>query len=330
MSFSNYGWGAPVVPENPVVVSTSSSATGAPVYAATPSTPTSAVFNAIVGSPTVLVTAAPAGGGDISLQTINMVTTHTNQNITGRKTFSTLPPIIPTITADGINNITVPTTAGTMALTSQIPSVSSLVTGPGSAVSGNIATYNGTSGKLIQDSGVPITNVATKAGSETLTNKTIAYGSNTITGLPVSSTGYAAYYILNAVGIPNATETTVAFDTAIATDSGITNSPSGTFTINTTGIYTISATIAYVANATGYRFVYFKLNSSPIYYSEMMVPTGHATFNTCVHTVFTGRLTAGDVIKVITAQLSGGSLNIVGYNSYAGNNVSMVQFTRIS
>lgn len=301
MSFSNYGWGAPVVPENPVVVSTSSSATGAPVYAATPSTPTSAVFNAIVGSPTVLVTAAPAGGGDISLQTINMVTTHTNQNITGRKTFSTLPPIIPTITADGINNITVPTTAGTMALTSQIPSVSSLVTGPGSAVSGNIATYDGTSGKLIQDSGVPIT-----------------------------TTGYAAYYILNAVGIPHAIETTVPFDTAIATDSGITNSPSGTFTINTTGIYTISATIAYFANATGFRFVYFKLNSSPIYYSEMMVPTGHATNNTCVHTVFTGRLTAGDVIKVITAQISGGALGIIGYNTYSGNNVTMVQFTRIS
>lgn len=301
MSFSNYGWGAPVVPENPVVVSTSSSATGAPVYAATPSTPTSAVFNAIVGSPTVLVTAAPAGGGDISLQTINMVTTHTNQNITGRKTFSTLPPIIPTITADGINNITVPTTAGTMALTSQIPSVSSLVTGPGSAVSGNIATYNGTSGKLIQDSGVPIT-----------------------------TTGYAAYYIKNPQSIPHAIETTVAFDTEIATDSAITNSPSGTFTINTTGIYTISATIAYLANATGFRFVYFKLNSSPIYYSEMMVPIGHATNNTCVHTVFTGRLSHGDVIKIITAHIAGGALNIIGYSTYGGNNVSMVQFTRIS
>ena len=299
MSFTNFGWGT--LPENPVVVSTSSSATGAPVYAATPSTPTSAVFNAIVGSPTVLVTAAPAGGGDISLQTINMVTTHTNQNITGRKTFSTLPPIIPTITADGINNITVPTTAGTMALTSQIPSVSSLVTGPGSAVSGNIATYDGTSGKLIQDSGVPIT-----------------------------TTGYAAYYILNPQSIPHAIETTVAFDTAITTDSAITNSPNGTFTINTTGIYTISATIAYLANATGFRFVYFKLNSSPIYYSEMMVPTGHATNNTCVHTVFTGRLTAGDVIKVITAHIAGGALNIIGYSTYGGNNVSMVQFTRIS
>lgn len=299
MSFTNFGWGT--LPENPVVVSTSSSATGAPVYAATPSTPTSAVFNAIVGSPTVLVTAAPAGGGDISLQTINMVTTHTNQNITGRKTFSTLPPIIPTITADGINNITVPTTAGTMALTSQIPSVSSLVTGPGSAVSGNIATYDGTSGKLIQDSGVPIT-----------------------------TTGYAAYYILNPQSIPNAIETTVAFDTAITTDSAITNSPNGTFTINTTGIYTISATIAYLANATGFRFVYFKLNSSPIYYSEMMVPNGHATNNTCVHSVFTGRLTAGDVIKVITAHIAGGALNIIGYSTYGGNNVSMVQFTRIS
>ena len=173
-------------------------------------------------------------------------------------------------------------------------------------------------------------NIVDTSTSQTLTNKTIAYGSNTITGLPVSSTGYAAYYILNNQSISNSTETTVAFDTAIATDSGITNSPSGTFTVNTTGIYTISATVAYAANATGYRFIYFKLNSSPIYYSEMMVPNGHATNNTCVHSVFTGRLTAGDVIKVITAQLSGGALNIIGYNTYAGNNVSMVQITRTS
>ena len=176
MSFTNFGWGT--LPENPVVVSTSSSATGAPVYAATPSTPTSAVFNAIVGSPTVLVTAAPSGGGDISLQTINMVTTNTNQNITGRKTFATLPPIIPTITADGINNITVPTTAGTMALTSQI---TSLVTGPGSAVSGNIATYNGTTGKLIQDSGVATTNIPNQ-----LVNTT---SSPTFVGVTLQTTG---------------------------------------------------------------------------------------------------------------------------------------------
>lgn len=172
-------------------------------------------------------------------------------------------------------------------------------------------------------------NVVIDSGAQTLTGKTIAYGSNTITGLPVSSYGYAAYYRNAAQAIANSTETTVAFDTSIATDSGVSNS-SGTFTINTTGIYTITATIAYAANATGFRFVYFKLNSSPIYYNEMMTTATSATNNICVMTMFTGLLTAGDTIKVITAQLSGGSLNLIGYATYGGNNVTMIQFTRIS
>lgn len=167
------------------------------------------------------------------------------------------------------------------------------------------------------------------SGSQTLTGKTIAYGSNTITGLPVSSYGYAAYYRNAAQSISNSTETTVAFDTAIATDSGVSNA-SGVFTINTTGIYTITATVAYAANATGFRFVYFKLNTSPIYYNEMMTTATSATNNVCVMTMFTGLLTAGDTIKVITAQLSGGALNLIGYTTYGGNNVTMVQFTRIS
>ena len=171
--------------------------------------------------------------------------------------------------------------------------------------------------------------VVIDSGAQTLTGKTIAYGSNTITGLPVSSYGYAAYYRNAAQSISNAAETIVGFDTAVATDSGVSNS-SGTFTINTTGLYTIAATVAYAANATGYRFVYFKKNSDALYYNEMMTTATSATNNVCVMSMFTGTLTAGDTIKVYTAQLSGGALNLIGYATYGGNNATMIQFTRVS
>lgn len=47
------------------------------------------------------------------------------------------------------------------------------VVGPGSAVNNNLAAFNTTTGKLIQDSGLLTTNIVTLTGSQTLTNKTI-------------------------------------------------------------------------------------------------------------------------------------------------------------
>lgn len=47
------------------------------------------------------------------------------------------------------------------------------VVGPGSAVNNDLAAFNTTTGKLIQDSGLLTTNIVTLTGSQTLTNKTI-------------------------------------------------------------------------------------------------------------------------------------------------------------
>lgn len=52
------------------------------------------------------------------------------------------------------------------------------VAGPGSAVSGDVATFNGTTGKIIQDSGIPTTGLPTARGQlpGTTTNDTATAG----------------------------------------------------------------------------------------------------------------------------------------------------------
>lgn len=67
------------------------------------------------------------------------------------------------------------------------PAGSGNVTGPGSAVSTNLASYNGTSGTIIQDSGLSTVSVVTLTGTQTLTNKSISGAANTITLIPLSA-----------------------------------------------------------------------------------------------------------------------------------------------
>lgn len=166
--------------------------------------------------------------------------------------------------------------------------------------------------------------------TQTLTNKTIAYGSNTITGLPVSSTGYAAYYLANPYTVSNLVVTTVPFDTAFATDSSITNSPSGTFTVNTSGLYTFSTTVDCVlAASAGLRNIFFELNSGNPRYG-LVQTSGYASFDTSMNSTFTSKLTAGDVIKVKFTQSTGGNVNLVGSSSSGGTAMCMVQITRVS
>lgn len=63
------------------------------------------------------------------------------------------------------------------------------VTGPASSVSGNIATFSGTTGKIVQDGGkaLPTGTIVGTSDSQTLTSKTISVDDNTISGIAASS-----------------------------------------------------------------------------------------------------------------------------------------------
>lgn len=86
------------------------------------------------------------------------------------------------------------------------------VVGPASAVSGNIATFDGTTGKLIQDGGkaLPSGTIVGTTDSQTLTNKTISGASNTLT---VDGTNEVGFRIIPQNSQSNAY-------TAVLADSG--------------------------------------------------------------------------------------------------------------
>lgn len=101
------------------------------------------------------------------------------------------------------------------------PAGSGDVVGPASAVSGSIASYNGTTGKLIQDGGIATSALVTLTGSQTLTNKTLTSPNMTapVLGTPTSVT------LTNGTGLPIAGLT--GLGTGVATALGTAVSGTG-------------------------------------------------------------------------------------------------------
>ena len=73
-------------------------------------------------------------------------------------------------------------TDGAGSLSFATPAGGGDVIGPASAVSGNIASFDGISGTLIQDTGVAASDIITLSSVGTFTNKTVDLTSNTLTG----------------------------------------------------------------------------------------------------------------------------------------------------
>lgn len=134
-----------------------------------------------------------------AFSTVNLATSVTGtlpvaNGGTGRTTFSALSiPVVNTantiaqVTATAGQSIRI--NAGGTAWEAYTPTSGGDVTGPASSVSGNIATFNGITGKVIQDSGkaVPAGTIVGTSDSQTLTNKTINGSNNTITNVSLTT-----------------------------------------------------------------------------------------------------------------------------------------------
>ena len=70
--------------------------------------------------------------------------------------------------------------AGNLAGTTNSRTVNSIVAGPSSAVSGNLASFNGTSGVVVQDSGIVSANVITDSSNLVSSNLVSATGNKTV------------------------------------------------------------------------------------------------------------------------------------------------------
>lgn len=330
------GFGIPLVAFNAVTnLETSSVGTGAPVLAAGASTASNKVFNSIKGDGTTTeVTLAPLlTGGDITVAcTSNMLDKTTDQTIDSIKTFTKNPVVTNNAGDTGVivNHIGAAGTGVGFAVAQDSASRIELGYNPTStetylwskgAIDLKIATNN-TERLRIKGTGVAVDNAGTPLA---IVGTTLCKKDNLL-----SSTGYAAYYLSAPQTLNNLVVTTVGYDASFATDSGITNSPNGTFTINTTGLYTFSASVDFILAASGgLRAMWFELNGGAVRYC-LVLTSGYATFDTAVNSTFTAKLTAGDVINVKVVQSSGGLVNLVGYSSSGGTSMCMIQITRVS
>jgi hypothetical protein len=121
----------------------------------------------------------------------------------------------------------------------------------------------------------------------------------------------AQYQAAVAQSINNITATPVAYGTADITSAYVTRSASGVghkFTLGASGLWTVSTTIQFAANATGERRVNIEDSLGLWHCSELH--SGDGSHPAIIHLAFTKYLTSGDYIQVEVYQSSGGALNI--------------------
>jgi hypothetical protein len=90
------------------------------------------------------------------------------------------------------------------------------VVGPSSSTNNALVTFNGTTGKLIQDSSIPIVSVVTTTDTQTLTNKTLTSPVvNTPTGIVKSDVGLGNVDNTSDASKPVSTATQTALDAKV-------------------------------------------------------------------------------------------------------------------
>lgn len=120
------------------------------------------------------------------------------------------------------------------------------------------------------------------------------------------------------LSIPNATETALTFDTETFDNDGIHSTSANTdrLTIATPGLYLITASVSFLANATGYRQVAIKLNGSTKLVVQEAKSNGAGNEDDLsVSTVYA--LVATDYVTASVYQNSGGSLTLNHASAYS-------------
>jgi hypothetical protein len=160
------------------------------------------------------------------------------------------------------------------------------VTGPGSSVNNDIVIFNGTTGQLIADSGVPITSV-------------------------IAPEGFAAYMSASAANVTgDGTTVPLVFNTTM-NNTGNYNPANGVYTAPSTGIYLFTTTVALTggnASSTNYIIIWDGNGySARAFQDNPVVPSGGNTniYSACIVIP----MNAGDGMKV-SANVSGAAKNI--------------------
>jgi hypothetical protein len=107
------------------------------------------------------------------------------------------------------------------------------------------------------------------------------------------------------------TPAVVAFGTADTTSDLVTRSTEGAghkFTLNASGIWSVTATVSFAANATGERRL--NLEDSLGLWHCSVLDHGDASHPAILHVSITKFLTSGDYVKAEVYQTSGGNLNL--------------------
>jgi len=146
---------------------TLTNATGLPVSGITASTSTAIGVGSVELGHATDTTLARASAGRVSIEGVNVVTTSSTDTLTNKTLTS---PIISSISNTG--TLTLPTTTGTIALTSDITvTASSTTTLTNKSISLATNTVTATLAEL--NTAVSDADIASLAGTETLTNKTL-------------------------------------------------------------------------------------------------------------------------------------------------------------
>lgn len=119
------------------------------------------------------------------------------------------------------------------------------------------------------------------------------------------------YEIAAGQSIPDSTLTAIVWDTKVIDSHNAMNTSTGAWTCPVSGTYQFNNANAFAANGTGYRQFSTDINSgASSKFLCQQIPSASNVFITCGSTLH--KLKAGDVVKIMAYQTSGGALSLTG------------------